>query len=403
MQSLRYHKYLPIACLYMFINAPQFFPHGLMFTSILSPFLYLWLLVKRRRFVLEIFLAVLFPFMFMNIVDKIVWKDFIISSLLLMTVYVSAYAIGVAIQEMRCLDQLMRTLIWINLCIALIGIPIRFTSYQFWMWQDPAISGSNLERFQGFVSEPSLYATLMMPLVMYVYWQFIRQRSWQNFKLGVAVLIPLLMALSYGSIAFLIASLAITHLIRGTGFRRLAWCIGAVTLLGLVFLLLPKTSRIKQRMIDIAQGTDQSTNERTVASYFAGYSMAKHKDLWFGVGLGEAKDVGEAYTNTSTGTTAGRVPATVPSQLGELGLVGMMLRFGLELYFFIKTKPYRNRYRLSIFVWVFLMQFVGSYPTDLGEYVLWILAFSKSVDVLSEPRAAPVKRKVIFRPVHQVA
>lgn len=357
-------------------------PHGLMFTSILSPFLYIWLLLKRRHFVLETFFAFLFPFLFMNVVDGIIWKDFIVTATLLLTVYVSAYAMGVAIQELRHLDYLIHALIWINLAIALVGLIVRFTPFALLMWQNPAISGSHLERFQGFDSEPDGFVYMMMPLVVYAYWRLVRWHTRGDILRGIAVLIPLLMALAYGPIACLVVSVAVTHLIRSSGWRRFGTPAGIGLAILTIFFALPSHSRIRERVTHILSGTDQSTHERTAEAYLAGYAMARHKDLWFGVGLGEAKEATGRQITSWNGIGKGSVPAAIPHQLGEMGIVGLLLRFALELFFFVKTRPDRSAFRLTLFVWMFLIQFAGSHITNISEYVIWILAFSPQLDTL---------------------
>ncbi|MGZ5135232.1 MAG: hypothetical protein ACXWCG_08785, partial [Flavitalea sp.] len=42
---------------------------------------------------------------------------------------------------------------------------------------------------------------------------------------------------------------------------------------------------------------------------------------------------------------------------------------------FFKTKVWSNYYRLSLFLFIFIYQFTGSYLTNIAEYVIWILAF----------------------------
>jgi len=370
----------------MFINAPDFLPHGLMFTSMLSPLLYIWLLLKRRQFVLELFFVCLFPFFFMNLVDGIEWKDFIITATLLMTVYVAAYATGVAIQEMRQIESLIRALIWINLAIALFGLLVRFTSFDLLMWQDPTVSQQGMERFRGFDSEPAHFIRLMLPLAVYAYWQLVSRRSIGNIARAFAVLIPLLMALSFGAIGALILAVTIAHLVRGRGIGRVVWAGGITLTLVLGFFLLPAHSRIRERVADIGSGTDKSANERTTVAYLEGFKMAQHKDLWFGVGLGEAKEMTGAQLTNIAGIEKNRVDAAVADQLGETGIAGLILRFGLEIFFFIKTRPDKNAFRLTLFVWMFCMQFASSFLSDVEEYVIWIMAFSPVLDTLIQTR-----------------
>jgi hypothetical protein len=391
MRSIRYHKYLVITCLFFFVNALWFFPHGLLVTSVLSPFLYLWLLRRRHRFVLEKFFAVLFPFALVDVIQKVnhrAVKDLAISALLLLTVYATVYAFAVAIKEMHNLDRLITTIIWINFWFALIGIIARFTpAYQI-MWSIPSesMSATRSERFRGLTYEPSYYATLMTPLVLYAYWMVVKKRNWINIRLLIATLIPFAMALSFGAIGAMAASLVVCYLYLGRGLTRYKWIAGGVMAVSMAFFILPSTSHIKKRIVAVATGNDNSVNIRSVQSYVAAWGMARSSDIWFGAGLGESKDYGHTFvTWNQQGIANASLPSTVATDLGELGLFGIALRFMAEIYLFIKTRPDRDPYRLSLFIWVFLYQFAGSFDSNVAEYVIWVLAFSASAGFFSAP------------------
>ncbi|MGC2636770.1 MAG: hypothetical protein WA294_06305 [Acidobacteriaceae bacterium] len=401
MRSIRYHKYLPLAFIAFFVNGPAFFPTGLLVTSILSPLLYFWLLAKRRRFVLEMFLVAVFPFALANMIQGMKLRIFAPSFLLLLTVYVTTYAFAVAVQEMRNLHQLLRTLIWINLGLAIVGLGVRFTSVYSLMWSTPQDTTSKTIRFRGFSSEASLYSTLLLPLMLFSYWRFVRRRTRSNFFLLMATIIPLFMSLSYGVIGGIAIALTIVYLAGGKGLARYKWV--GLTLLVLVagYVALPKTNPIRKRAIDMLTGTDSSEYLRTTASYIAGYREAKSRDLWFGIGLGETKDVGLSYITWSRQSGSTHFPCVIAETLGELGIVGLAFRFFLEFYFFFRTKTYSDPYRLSLFIAIFMIQFGGSFKDNLAEYMVWILAFSRSAGVSSEPE--PVLAKTETEPYLQTA
>ena len=71
------------------------------------------------------------------------------------------------------------------------------------------------------------------------------------------------------------------------------------------------------------------------------------------------------------------IPNAVAETFAVYGIAGLLIRFGLEWYLFFRTKPYRNYYRLGLFIYIFVYQFTGSYLFNIAEYLIWALAFSQ--------------------------
>ena len=409
MASMRIHKYLPLACAYFFINVPDVFPQGLMVTSILSPLFYFWLLMRRRTLVLETFFLALLPFALANMHDGIVWRDFIVSSLLMLTIYVTVYAFAVAIAYLRCIDQLFRSIIWINFWLALVGLVVRFTPWYPYMWQTlehQESGGAAVIRFRMFSYEPSYYALLLSPLVLYCFWTLMRQRTWYNWRLFFAVLIPLMMSVSFSGAIACICGVIGTEFYLQRGTRKFKWLFGTLLALVVLFFALPDNSAVRQRIVAISQGSDTSVNARTIESFVAAYRMASSKDIWFGVGLGEVKRYGDRFLPWWTRDFARqfepRLPCVVAENLAEFGLVGLALRFSLEFFFFWKTRPDRDRFRLSLFICMFVLQFGSGNKASLPEYVAWLLAFSQSVEIFPVPQLSQAENYQRLETVEQV-
>jgi hypothetical protein len=70
------------------------------------------------------------------------------------------------------------------------------------------------------------------------------------------------------------------------------------------------------------------------------------------------------------------IPNAAAETLAIFGWAGLILRIGIELFFFFLTKVWTNYYRLLLFLFVFIYQFTGSFITNVAEYVIWILAFT---------------------------
>lgn len=392
MSSFRTHKSLPMACIYFFFNSFDFFPEGLLVTSILSPIFYIWLLRKKRKFVLEPLLLFLAPFAFVNYLDGgMNWKDYVVSFLLLVTVYTTVYAFAVRLQEIRSLEKLVPILIWINFAIGCIGLMVRFTPWYRYMWQDHSLSagGTGQIRYRMFTYEPAHYAMIITPLVLYAYWQFVQKKNWRNFRLLAGAGFPFLMAGSFGAIGAITAGILASQAILHRHLRQTKWFVAAGLICTIGYVALPDTSHLKTRVDNVVEGNDSSTNVRTSASYVAAYAIIKKKDLWFGVGVGQVKLFVAGVENWGGKTP--RLGSAVADNLAEFGIVGVALRFILEAIFFVRGKPYKDPYRFSLFIVVFLIQFGGGFVSDPVEYFGWVIAFSSGFNLFTMP--IPVRRR----------
>ena len=75
----------------------------------------------------------------------------------------------------------------------------------------------------------------------------------------------------------------------------------------------------------------------------------------------------------TTGTIA--IPNSIGDTLAVFGVLGVLLKLALEIYFFFKTQVYSNFYRLALFLFIFIYQFTGSFISNIAEYVIWLMAF----------------------------
>jgi hypothetical protein len=81
------------------------------------------------------------------------------------------------------------------------------------------------------------------------------------------------------------------------------------------------------------------------------------------------------FSNLGLGLVAGSIPNEVAALFSEFGLIGVMAMFAVEIYLFFKTRVYQDSFRIAMFTVVFINQFVGSYSTDVQQYLMWFLAF----------------------------
>ena len=58
-----------------------------------------------------------------------------------------------------------------------------------------------------------------------------------------------------------------------------------------------------------------------------------------------------------------------------MGIIGVAVRFAVEIFLFFKTRVYRNSFRFAMFVAAFITQLTGSHLMDVQQYLMWCFAF----------------------------
>jgi hypothetical protein len=259
------------------------------------------------------------------------------------------------------------------------------------VWDNTDIDDlSDVLRLRLLTSEPSVYALLMMPLLVFVILRLLQNPGKRNFLYAVLIVIPFLLCQSFGGLTISVAGVGIAVLVR---FRQLlkqrrALLILAV-MVALVAGLVYVPNPISNRLFLVAAGQDSSTDSRTVAAFIVAYSVAEPKSLLWGAGLGQAKladvsDLGLAFT-------IGVIPNAVAGGFAELGIIGMLIKFALEFYLFFRTRVYANPFRLAMFVMVFIIQLTGSYIMNVQEYLMWFMAFGPFFPEMDFKRGARLK------------
>ncbi|MGA3128607.1 MAG: hypothetical protein ABSD13_18040 [Candidatus Korobacteraceae bacterium] len=378
--SLSIHRYLPIAAFYFFLNHAGVdnlgLPIGVFYTSLLSPLFYIWLYLEGRRWLTANFLLILSPFILAQIVMGIEnHVEYLRTLAHWWTVYITVYAFCWALSQCRSLDRLFDQLILLNFCAAMLGLILLPTPLQslFWKNTETIVGGSNSLRLNLLSTEPSAYAELMFPLLIFAALRLLRDTRRRNGAYSMMIAVPFLLCQSFGGISIGLAAIGVSLMV---GYRQLLssqksrirfFCLALAT-----GALLLTPNPISQRVWQAAAGNDPSTQGRTILAYIAGYTVASSKSLWWGVGLGQAKYIDFSYL---VGGMNGRIPNMVAGTLSEFGFIGVITILAVEVYLFFRTKVYLNSFRLAIFVVAFLQQFTGSYGTDIQEYLMWFLAF----------------------------
>jgi hypothetical protein len=152
-------------------------------------------------------------------------------------------------------------------------------------------------------------------------------------------------------------------------------------LIGIIFLyIFYPNNPIFVRAIAFISNDDQSGRGRTTEAFHLAYQIAEVKSIWWGVGPGQLKIVGDPIIKEfyAYGSNYGQVsiPNAVAETLTLFGFVGVGLRISIQLYLFFRTKVLNNYFQTLLFLYAFIYQFTGSFTTNVAEYVIWILAFT---------------------------
>lgn len=390
-----------MAYLYFFFNNAGL-PSGLLYTNILSPFFYIWLVYKKKQPILWPILFFLIPFDFIHVMLGVEWKSFLVSNALFLSTYIFSYSFHYFIQNYADIGSLFRKILLANFSFTIIACLVYFTPYKETLWYLNKFTESveGFYRLSLLTFEASYYSFIFAPIAIYYLLKILlRMNKTSSMGLLVLVCVPLLLSLSLGVLGALIISFFLLYLFH---FKKIfykkgffSWLVLGLFVFVNVFIVLIvffPDNVLFIRLMNIYNGIDTSTRGRTTESFGIAWKVASEKSIWFGSGLGQVKilayDVVKKYYNYWGSLEVVRIPNSIAETLAIFGVFGLILRFGLIFYLFFKTKVFNNYYRTILFTFVFIYQFTGSYITSHVEYVIWILVFSsafKNFDITKSP------------------
>lgn len=391
-EQILINKYLPFAILYFFLNG-FLLPHGLLYTSLLSPFLLIWLYkyYSYRLYIpISIFLFVLFPFALVHLMHGVNSFYYLRSFLLLFTVFIFSLSFYQYLKVSDSLRTIYRQLLVVNVpfvMLALFMLTQPDLVSRFWYANEITVGIAGIRRLRMFTYEPSYYSFLFAPIALYYYLKFVILKVPNPKLVFILVTLPLLLSLSFGVILGLTLALLVTFLYgMGNFFPGKNWpiyvlgaCFLLLILAGVFYLFFPENVFVI-RIANVFSGRDTSFKGRTFDSFYLGWQIASAKSIWFGCGLGQVKEIGlpyfiSFYNNTNFTIEEIGIPNAVGDTLATFGILGVALRLMTEVYLFFRTKVSSNYYRFSLFAFIFIYQFTGSFIMNIAEYVIWILAF----------------------------
>ncbi len=387
LKLMKVNIYFLVVFIYFFVNAVGL-PFGLTWMSVFAPLFYAWILLKRKKDVLLPFLFVLLPFAAIHLTrPHLEFEAYLVSLLNLLLVYVSCQAFYTLVRCTDVLENVFRRILFINFFACLLAIPLYFTPVWDWVWMEQSISAgiSDFRRLKLFTYEPSYYALLFMPLFFFfLFGYFFRKNTIRPAFLLPMLILPLLLSFSIGVIGAAFIALLLTSAVHLRTFlknRRIFNALvysGAIAITGaFILFVFFRDNPLFLRIANIFEGQDTSGKGRTVDAFILAQKIIEGNEAW-GIGLGQIKTMGydiiRSYYLYYTDHPVA-IPNAAAETLTIFGWVGLSLRILVQAVLFILTKPWKNPYRLTLFFFIFIYQFTGSYITNLGEYVCWILAF----------------------------
>ncbi len=407
---IRINPYIPFAFIYFFVNAAGL-PFGLLYTSLLAPFFYFWVLLKKRHEILFPFLLFLLPFVVAHLnLEGLDRMQYLITMLNLLTVYIFGQAFHTWLKTDQQKERILRILLYTNALLCGIAMLFYFTPLQsiFWSRQNLTSDVTDFLRLKMFTYEPSYYALLFVPLFLYFFLQYIfRQNQIRSSLLLIMLFLPFILSFSIGVIICLLAAGFCCLIIRLPDLYRNRRIVNGFinTLFVTIFLLMIAgiffpDNPLFIRIENILAGNDSSAEGRTGDAFIIARQLLDQGNAYWGIGAGQLELAGADlirgyylyYHNTPVA-----IPNAAAETLALFGWLGFGLRIGMECLLFMLTKPWKNYYRLTIFCFVFLYQFTGSYITNAAEYVLWILAFTNAFPAFDVSAAAKSKATELLR------
>ncbi|HEY4206395.1 MAG TPA: hypothetical protein VGM31_06280 [Puia sp.] len=394
----QYMYFLAVASLYFFFNS-LLLPDGMLYTILLSPVFLYWLMSKKVHVVRNIILFLLcwLPMLIIHYSYGISLSDYLKSSALYFTVFIFSMTIYHYFKHYSfTYEPLMETLLKINFLFVIICILMLVAGEKgiVWSFSDAEISQgvSDFPRLKMLTYEPSYYSLLLIPSVLF-YFQYIfyRNMTTRKWVLLWTVIISLGLSMSFGAIFITVLALGIFVIynlfsnVRRRQNKRFVFLMGAALTISVVLILtLFAESGFVLRLINIISGTDSSTNNRSSEAYFLALSIADLKSTIFGVGPGQLKLLGEnlisliyAFSDQPDSTQMARIPSSMAETLATFGWIGFFGKLLVELVLYRKAKVKTSSYRLCLFIFMFIYQFVGSFSTNIVEIFFWTLAFSR--------------------------
>ena len=396
-RKTKFMYFLGVACLFFFFNS-FLLPDGLLYTILLTPVFMLWMLTQKAPLLryCSVFVLCWAPIAIIHYALGVSMADYLKSSALYFTVFLFACTVYTYFKNYAFTYQpIMERILKLNFVFVLMAIAWMAAGETQPLWNVADISEgvSQFPRLKMFTYEPSYYSLLLVPsLFFYLQFIFYRNMPLKKWPLFLTILLALVLSLSYGAIFISLLTFGLFVLynafsgLRRRQNKRFMFILSTAIVIGVVLVLtLFADSGFVLRVLNIIDGNDSSVSNRSSQAYFLAVSIADLKSQLFGVGPGQLKILGQdmistMYSYAADETTgemaAARIPSSMAETLAVFGWLGFFAKLFAEMILYRKTKVKRSSFRLCLFIFMFIYQFVGSFSTNILEIFYWVLAFS---------------------------
>lgn len=385
----KYNQIIIYLVIYFFFNG-FLLPEGLLYTTLLTPVMIYFLFKEKKLRLFYLWsLALIIPIPF-QLISGVELTSFTLSNIMIISgliFFMSAYYL--LKKYITILDSLFRKILLINSVLVLIALVIvPFDPVRDLLWYDVALT-KGLElipRLKLFTYEASYYSLIMMPVFLYFFLRVIYDKEKHPMLVMLAVIIPILLSLSFGVIGAIIIAMLICIIFSWKkiplSFQRFTVFggIGTILLLTMLLIIWPNNP-IYFRLMNIFEGEDTSAMGRLYYSFMFAKDLILHHNIFFGIGPGQIKIVAHDmivnhYKYHGTIGEVVRIPNSMAEILSIYGIYGFVFKLFLEIFFFIKLRIYGNMYSLALFLTIFIYQFTGSFITNVAELGIWAVVFA---------------------------
>jgi len=396
--KFRISKTYLLLVLFVFFNTAGL-PHGLYYTTLLSPALYVYLIKHGHHYILSKFFL---PIIVLSVIhfasNEIQPVDYAQTAALYFFIYLTIYYLKVLLQKEQDLNSVFASVIRINFVLTILALFVLYTDMANMLWMTKVISKgfTEMSRLKMFVYEPSYYSTLMAPFFVYAFVQYTAVASVQSAIRLLLIVIPLFLSFSLG----VLTALTVASVVGMFYFSRRIFAKPIMLFLAFLFVIgfiviLNTDNLLTARFANVLSGDDSSGNHRVFESTLVGYYIAQSTDLWFGSGFGQTKYFAPVFFDQfHVNVELDRLTNSVANTLAASGIIGILIRFSVEFILFFRTRVHASLFRLILFIHMFIYQFTGSFLTNLAEYFIWMLAFSSFLDAKLRFDKLVVKRFV---------
>ena len=364
-------------------------PHGLLFTTALSPIL-LWLQSRRVFFIGTFYVTlVLLPYLTVHLIFlEINYFEYFKSIILFIINYYAVLAMAVYCSRISHWNKLFVSLLKVSFCIYIVGVVFLFTPLNVFFWRvNETISAGvvGLTRYKALVYEPSYFSTLIAPLVAYFIFKYIEERKVEDFFWCLLGVILLVSSFSLGVIACMVFSFLVVFLIRVLYLLNFGFVWAGLACICVILVVAFTTDNpLSNRAVNVLNGSDNSGNARTSSSLIITEKILDDTNYVFGAGFGQVKlfmkDRLHSLWYQLTGSVNDFVlPSAWPDLIAHLGILGGLIKLFIEVFILFRFKVYKRIYGLFLWVFVFIYQFTGSFMTNQAEYIIWIMACISSI------------------------